>query len=166
MSELFTQVADNLTEEQKMNIIKNKGVLKSGEKHPEEKTYCVIFRSYLRILLSQLAEDDVEISGEAIIVSGRYNCFARIKEYLNEDAELAVDIRNSLVMVEGVDASSAVSLYRFIVLCNKAYPDEAIDESILNQYLKGFNDEEEIKSNVTTTGNGNYCGTLLREEID
>ena len=44
------------------------------------------------------------------------NDLSTIKEYLDEDAEMAVDIKNSLVMVEGVDSASAVSLYRFIKL--------------------------------------------------
>lgn len=166
MSGLFTQVANNLTDEQKKNIIKNHGVLQSNEKHAEEKTYCVIFRSYLRVLTSQLAENEMPITGEAIIVLGRHNCFNKIKEYLDEDAEQTVDIRNSLIMVEGVDAAKAVSLYRFILLCNKEYQDEAIDEHILNSYLEGFYDEEEVKESALATGNGNYCGTLLREETN
>lgn len=163
MAGLFVQVADNLTDEQKMNIVKNKGVPRSNEKHVEEKTYCVIFRSCLLVIESQLTDSEMAMTGEALIVNGRYNCFTKIKEYLECDGEYAVDLRNSLVMVEGVDAANAISLYRFIIHCNKFYSEEAIDENILNHYI----DEVEVtdENKPQATGNGNYCGTLLREEI-
>ena len=164
MSEqLFTELNGHVTAEQ-IQQINQTGVVPSNIKSPEEKTYCVIFRSYLINLKSQLADNEMDITGECIIVSGRHNVFEKIKEYLDEDGQLAVDIRNSMVMVEGVDASNAVSLYRFVKLCNKAYPEEIYPEENLDNYLKDFYDEKEVRDSVNTTGNGNYCGTLLREE--
>lgn len=163
MGSLFTELNGHPTQED-IKKINETGVVPSSAKSAEEKTYCIIFKSYLLILKSQLADNEMDIDGEAIIINGRHRAFKKIKEYLEEDGELAVDIRNSIVMVEGVDAAGAVSLYRFIKLCNGCYPDEAIDESILDGYLKDFYDEKEVKASVMTTGNGNYCGTLLREE--
>ena len=163
MGNLFTELNGHPTQED-IKKINETGTIPSSAKSAEEKTYCIIFKSYLLILKSQVADNEMEIDGEAIIINGRHKAFEKIKEYLEEDAEGAVDIRNSMVMVEGVDAAGAVSLYRFIKLCNGCYPDEAIDESILDGYLKDFHDEEQVKSSVMATGNGNYCGTLLREE--
>lgn len=163
MGSLFTELNGHVTEEE-IKKINETGVIPSSAKSPEEKQYCVIFKSYLIVLRSQMADNEMEIDGEAIIIKGRHRVFEKIKEYLDEDAQNAVDIRNSMVMVEGVDAAGAVSLYRFIKLCNNCYQDEAIDESILNEYLRGFYDEQEVKSSVMTTGNGNYCGTLLKED--
>lgn len=163
MGNLFTELNGHPTQED-IKKINETGTIPSSVKSAEEKTYCIIFKSYLIVLKSQIADNEMEIDGEAVIIKGRHRAFEKIKEYLEEDAEGAVDIRNSMVMVEGVDAAGAVSLYRFIKLCNGCYPDEAIDESILNGYLKDFRDEEQVKSSVMATGNGNYCGTLLREE--
>lgn len=163
MGNLFTELNGHPTQED-IKKINETGTIPSSAKSAEEKTYCIIFKSYLIVLKSQIADNEMEIDGEAVIIKGRHRAFEKIKEYLEEDAEGAVDIRNSMVMVEGVDAAGAVSLYRFIKLCNGCYPDEAIDESILNGYLKDFHDEEQVKSSVMATGNGNYCGTLLREE--
>lgn len=163
MGSLFTELNGHPTEND-IKKINETGVVPSSAKSAEEKTYCIIFKSYLLVLKSQIADNEMEISGEAIIINGRHRAFEKIKEYLDEDAEKAVDIRNSMVLVEGVDAAGAVSIYRFIKLCNKCYPDEAISESILNEYLDGFYDEEQIKSSVMATGNGNYCGTLLKED--
>lgn len=163
MGNLFTELNGHPTQED-IKKINETGTIPSSVKSAEEKTYCIIFKSYLLVLKSQIADNEMEIDGEAIIIKGRHRAFEKIKEYLEEDAEGAVDIRNSMVMVEGVDAAGAVSLYRFIKLCNGCYPEEAIDESILDGYLKDFHDEEQVKSSVMATGNGNYCGTLLREE--
>lgn len=163
MGNLFTELNGHPTQED-IKKINETGTIPSSVKSAEEKTYCIIFKSYLLVLKSQIADNEMEIDGEAIIIKGRHRAFEKIKEYLEEDAEGAVDIRNSMVMVEGVDAAGAVSLYRFIKLCNGCYPDEVIDESILDGYLKDFHDEEQVKSSVMATGNGNYCGTLLREE--
>lgn len=163
MGNLFTELNGHPTQED-IKKINETGTIPSSVKSAEEKTYCIIFKSYLLVLKSQIADNEMEIDGEAVIIKGRHRAFEKIKEYLEEDAEGAVDIRNSMVMVEGVDAAGAVSLYRFIKLCNGCYPDEAIDESILDGYLKDFRDEEQVKSSVMATGNGNYCGTLLREE--
>lgn len=163
MGNLFTELNGHPTQED-IKKINETGTIPSSVKSAEEKTYCIIFKSYLLVLKSQIADNEMEIDGEAVIIKGRHRAFEKIKEYLEEDAEGAVDIRNSMVMVEGVDAAGAVSLYRFIKLCNGCYPEEAIDESILDGYLKDFHDEEQVKSSVMATGNGNYCGTLLREE--
>ena len=163
MSGLFVELNGHVTEEQ-MKQINKTGIIPSAAKSPEEKQYYVIFKSYLVVLKSQLADNGMDITGECIIVNGRHNMFDKIKEYLDEDAEMAVDIKNSLVMVEGVDSARAVSLYRFIKLCNKSYPNEAYPEEMLDKYLEGFYDEKEIKNDVIATGNGNYCGTLLEKE--
>ena len=163
MGNLFTELNGHPTQED-IKKINETGTIPSSAKSAEEKTYCIIFKSYLLVLKSQIADNEMEIDGEAVIIKGRHRAFEKIKEYLEEDAEGAVDIRNSMVMVEGVDAAGAVSLYRFIKHCNGCYPDEALDESILDGYLKDFRDEEQVKSSVMATGNGNYCGTLLREE--
>lgn len=163
MGSLFTELNGHATEAD-IKKINETGVIPSSVKSAEEKTYCIIFKSYLLVLKSQVADNEMDIDGEAIIIKGRHRAFEKIKEYLEEDAEGAVDIRNSMVMVEGVDAAGAVSLYRFIKLCNGCYPDEAISENILDEYLKDFYDEEQVKSSVMATGNGNYCGTLLRED--
>lgn len=163
MGGLFTELNGHVTEDQIKQINKT-GIVPSAAKSPEEKTYCVIFRSYSVVLKSQLADNEMEITGEAFIIKGRYNAFSKIKEYIDEDGELTVDIRNSLVMVEGVDAAAAVSLYRFINLCNNEYSEEAIPEDLLDTYLRDFIDEEEVRDSSVATGNGNYCGTLLREE--
>lgn len=163
MDKLFVELNGHVTEEQ-MKKINKTGVIPSEVKSPEIKNYCVIFRSHLLILKSQMADNEMEITGECIIVNGRRNMFLKIKEFLEEDAEMAVDIRRSMVMVEGVDAANCVSLYRFIKLCNASYPDEAIDEAYLNEYLEGFYDENEVRE-ASAAGNGNYCGTLLREDF-
>ena len=163
MDNLFVELNGHVTEEQ-MKKSNKTGVVPSEVKSPEIKNYCVIFRSHLLILKSQMADNEMPITGECIIVNGRHNMFLKIKEFLEEDAEMAVDIRRSAVMVEGVDAANCVSLYRFIKLCNAAYPDDAIAEAYLDEYLEGFYDENEVRES-SATGNGNYCGTLLREDF-
>ena len=163
MSGLFVELNGHVTEEQ-MKQINKTGIIPSAAKSPEEKQYYVIFKSYLVVLKSQLADNGMDITGECIIVNGRHNMFLKIKEFLEEDAEMAVDVRKSMVMVEGVDAANCVSLYRFIKLCNAAYPDDAIAEAYLDEYLEGFYDENEVRK-ASATGNGNYCGTLLREDF-
>lgn len=163
MGSLFTELNGHVTKNE-IKKINETGVIPSTAKSPEEKTYCVIFKSYSVVLCSQIADNNMEIDGECFIIRGRHRVFEKIKEYLDEDAEGTVDIRNSMVMVEGVDAAGAVSLYRFIKLCNQCYKDEELDESILDEYLRGFFDEDEVRKSVNTTGNGNYCGTLLKED--
>lgn len=162
---LFQKVKGNLTEEMVNHIVKT-GEVPSNLKSNEDKVYYVTFRSYLIILNSQMAED-YEIHGETIITEGRKNTFNMIKDYLDNDAALAVDIRTSFVMVEGVDAGKHISLYRFIKLCNKAYPEEAYDEDKLESYLKDFYDEDEFRDKENKAiGLGGNAGTLMNEKED
>lgn len=167
MAGLFTEASGNLTPEQIKEIAKRGGKLKANEKSPEEKTYMVIFKYWKLVLGSQVAENEMEITGECIISTGRHNMFDKIKEYLDEDGGMDVDLVKSMVLVEGVDAGNAVSLYRFLQLCNKSYADEAFDEDIIKQYLEGFNEEHLGNTNQVSpnaVGTGNYGGTLLRED--
>lgn len=164
MGSLFTELNGHVTQEQIKQINKT-GIVPPDAKSPEEKKYFIIFKSYLIDLRSQLADNEMTISGEAFIVYGRYHAFVSIKSYLDEDAERAVDVRESIVMVEGVDAGKGISLYRFLKLCNKAYPNEAFDDDTLEQYLEGFNNEEEFRAeNSDAVGNGNFGGTFLKED--
>lgn len=158
---LFQEIKGTPNAEQIQQIAKT-GIVPSELKGPEDKVYTVIFRSYLVILQSEMSETSID--GEAIIVEGRHKVFMRIKEFLENEYTMSVDIRTSTVMVEGVDAGKAVSLYRFIKLCNNAYPDEAIPEEILDKYLEGFTDEEEVKKQPAATGFGGNAGTLLNRE--
>lgn len=159
MAGLFTELNGHVTQEQ-LDRMNKSGIVPSDAKSPEEKRYTVIFVTTDN-LESQIAEG-VEVN-EAIIVDGRYNIFNAIKNYLIADmeAEKIIDIKKSIVMVEGVDAGKAVSLYRFIGLCNKSYPNEEFDE--LNSYI-----EEEVvnpmPNNTNTTGNALFGGTFLKED--
>lgn len=161
MAGLFQQIQGNVSEQQIQEIVKT-GKVPSNLKSAEDKVYTVIFRSYLSILQSSISED-TDISGEAIIAAGRRNIFEKIKNYLYNDAAQEVDVRTSIVMVEGVDAGNAVSLYRFIKLCNQAYSDDPFDDDMLEQYLSGFNDEEEFRRREAT-GFGGNAGTIMNTE--
>ena len=167
MANVFQQIEGNLTEEQVMEIVQT-GVVPSHLKPVEDKVYYIIMRNYMIKLFSNITdeeEEQLEIDGEAFIVLGRHNAFKTIKEYLSRDAEESTDLRKSIVMVEGVDAGKNVSLYRFIKLCNKAYPDEAIDDEFLENAINGFNDDDKIiNNNVSATGFGGNAGTLMNEE--
>lgn len=160
MPGLFTELNGHVTQEQ-LDRMNKSGIIPSDAKSPEEKRYIVIFVTK-DTLESQIAEG-IEIN-ESIIVDGRYNLFNAIKNYLIADMETEkiIDIKKSIVMVEGVDAGKAVSLYRFIGLCNKSYPNEEFDE--LNSYI-----EEEVINPVpnntnTATGNALFGGTFLKED--
>lgn len=159
MAGLFTELNGHVTQEQ-LDRMNKSGIVPSDAKSPEEKRYTVIFVT-TDTLESQIAEG-IEVN-EAIIVDGRYNVFNAIKNYLIADMETEkiIDIKKSIVMVEGVDAGKAVSLYRFIGLCNKSYPNEEFDE--LNSYI-----EEEVNqmpnNTNTTTGNALFGGTFLKED--
>lgn len=174
MSDLFQRIEGEVTEEQVAEIVKT-GVVPSHLKSVDDKVYFIIMRNFMVVMYSNIAGYDsdqpMEIDGEAFIVTGRHNAFVTIKEYLEEDAEQSTDLRTSIVMVEGVDAAKGVSLYRFIQLCNQAYPDEAIDESILERMLNGISEWKEeskrpntVNNSGTTTGFGGNAGTLTNEE--
>lgn len=172
MPDLFYSVDARATEEEKRTIAET-GVVPSHLKSNEDKLYIVIFRNYMLNLFSCVSED-VAIDGEAIICKGRKAIFDRVKEYLANDGEQSTDLRKSIVMVEGVDMNKGVSLYRFLKLCNNAYPEDTIDEVYLEEMVSGFTDginpdgEPESyniikaveKSKKPTTGFGN-SGTLL-----
>jgi hypothetical protein len=180
MSGLFQQINGNITQEQVMEIAKT-GVVPSHLKSVDDKVYYIIMRNYMITMYSNIAgvmdEYPMEIDGEAFIVAGRHNAFNIIKEYLTRDGENGTDLRKSIVMVEGVDAAKGVSLYRFIKLCNQAYPDEAIDEEFLEESIQGFTDWKENnnapsydivkaveESQKPATGFGGNAGTLMNEE--
>ena len=178
MSGLFQQINGNITQEQVMEIAKT-GVVPSNLKSVDDKVYYIIMRNYMTVMYSNIAgvtdEYPMEIDGEAFIIIGRHNAFNTIKEYLSRDGENGTDLRKSIVMVEGVDAAQGVSLYRFIKLCNQAYPDEAIDEEFLEKSIQGFTDWENDKkefpddmkamnNNAVATGFGGNAGTLMNEE--
>lgn len=176
MSSLFQQINGNITQEQVMEIAKT-GVVPSHLKSVDDKVYYIIMRNFMIVMYSNIAgvqdEYPMEIDGEAFIVVGRHNAFNTIKEYLSRDGEEGTDLKKSIVMVEGVDASKGVSLYRFIKLCNQAYPDEAIDEEFLERAINGLNDWEKNAPNIakavedssrTATGFGGNAGTLMNEE--
>lgn len=178
MSGLFQQINGNITQEQVMEIAKT-GIVPSHLKSVDDKVYYIIMRNYMTVMYSNIAgvtDEPMEIDGEAFIVVGRHNAFNTIKEYLSRDGENGTDLRKSIVMVEGVDAAQGVSLYRFIKLCNQAYPDEAIDEEFLEKAIQGFTDWENDKkefpddmkamnnNNAVATGFGGNAGTLMNEE--
>lgn len=158
---LFQEIKGKPTAEQVQQIART-GQVPSELKSAEDKVYFVIFRSFMIILKSEMAEMDID--GEAIIVEGRHNVFLKIKEYIENEYAMSIDLRTSLVMVEGVDAGKAVSLYRFIKLCNQVYPEDAIPEETLDAYIEGFNDEEEVRKQPPATGFGGNAGTLLNGE--
>lgn len=155
---LFQEIKGTPNADQIQRIAKT-GQVPSELKSAEDKIYFVIFRSFMVILKSEMAEMDID--GEAIIVQGRHKTFLKIKEFMENEYAMSIDLRTSLVMVEGVDAGKAVSLYRFIKLCNNAYPDDAISEETLDSYIEGFYDEEEVRKQPAATGFGGNAGTLL-----
>lgn len=174
MSDLFQRIEGKVTEEQVTEIVKT-GVVPSHLKSVDDKVYFIIMRNFMVVMYSNIAgyDDEVpmEIDGEAFIVTGRHNAFTTIKEYLERDAENSTDLKTSIVMVEGVDAANGVSLYRFIKLCNQAYPDEAIDDSVLDNLINGIDvwhnsgqRPNAVNNSGITTGLGGNAGTLTNEE--
>lgn len=165
MANVFQQINGPVSEEQITEIVKT-GKVPSHLKTAEDKVYYVIFRNFMFDFLSSAAED-FKIDGEVIITVGRYETFKRIKKYLENDGELGTDFRYSTVMVEGVDAAKGISLYRFIKLCNKAYPNEAFDEEELEERTHGFIDDNSesnsINRNKMATGFGGNAGTMLND---
>lgn len=166
MSGLFQNINGNVTEEQ-VNEIARTGVVPSHLKTAEDKLYYVICRNYKYILTADIFE--AEIDGEALIGVGRHDVFVKIKDYLYNDVDMTTDLEKSLVMVEGVDAAKAISLYRFIKLCNSEYPDEALDN--IDEFIEAKRDWEartegnyNEKPNASATGFGGNAGTIMNEE--
>jgi predicted nucleic-acid-binding Zn-ribbon protein len=131
MAGLFYNVDSKATEEEKMRIAQT-GEVPSHLKNVEDKQYYVILRqcgngNYQNT--SSLSED-LMVDGEVIIETGRKNVFKRIEEYLCVDASMfdgnsiSTSLKKSVVMVEGVDAGKAISLYRFLQLCIQKYPND------------------------------------------
>ena len=173
MAGLFTEVNDNLTQEQKMAIAKRGGQLKSGEKSPEEKLYLVVLKynedtdiATTCDRLSEMYGHDLGITDSALTIIGRKAMYDRISDILIEDTSYYVDIKSSMVFVEGVPLDKHISLYRFIDLCVHTYPDKKGMEDLINSYLSAEEEldgieEETPQEEVQATGLGNNCGTVL-----
>lgn len=163
MAGLFYSVSNNATEEEKMRIAQT-GVVPSHLKGPEDKQYIVVLKhnhgtcSYI---------SDTEIDGEVLIETGRKNIFKKIESYLlydigNSDGEgFETSLEKSFVLVEGVDITKCVSLYRFMNLCFKNYDSELdpeildralIDETGNKDALKEYNLEAAIASGFGSAG--------------
>lgn len=170
MAGLFYNVSANATEEEKMRIAQT-GVVPSHLKGPEDKQYIVVLKhnhgtsSYI---------SDIEIDGEVLIETGRKNIFKKIESYLlydigNSDGEgcFETSLEKSFVLVEGVDITKCISLYRFINLCFNNY-DSQLDPEILDRALvdetgnqdalKEYNLEAAIASGFGS------AGTMLNKE--
>ena len=165
---VFQKLNGEISEGQINEIVKT-GVIPSNLKDPESKIYFAIFRSYSRVLYSDFCSEESpyrqEIDGEVLICEGRYNIFNKIKEFIENDEERSIDMRTSIVMVEGVDAGKSISMYRFIKLCNQSYPNEKFDEDMLEMYINGFENEEEFRNvENKAVGFGGNAGTLTNEE--
>lgn len=172
---LFQKINQGITNQQAEDIARA-GVVPSNMKDPEDKVYFIIFRSYSIMPTSDIAgrvdenghEQPFYIDGEALIVEGRHNAFTKIKEFIDGDFCNSIDMRLSLVMVEGVDAGKSISMYRFLKLCNRSYPNEKFNEELLESYITGFNDESEFREQeekaISATGFGGNAGTITNEE--
>jgi len=166
MSGLFQKINGDITQEQVMEIAKT-GVVPSNLKSVDDKLYYAIMKNEMFYMYSQASgEQDIEIDGEVLIAVGRKNIFDKIKEYLLNDGEGGTSLRESIVMVEGVDVAKSVSLYRFLTLCDQAYPDEAISEEFIAYHnAQPYDINNAVKkSEKTATGFGGNAGTLMNEE--
>lgn len=169
MAGLFTEASGSLSPEQITKIAKRGGVLNPDEKSPEEKVYLVVFKSLYDLNSSIIGETEdgteLPIDGECIVVHGRHRTFDRIRKFISLDTDDWLDVRKSFVCVEGVDPSNAVSLYRFIELCNSSYPNEAVDLSeLIYEDSEISSDNNEVIATAQATGMANFGGTLLRED--
>lgn len=170
---LFTEANGSLTREQVSSIAKRGGQLQSNEKSAEEKLYLVVIKynedSDIATLCDRLSEcygHDFKITDSALTAIGRKAMYDRISEILIEDTSYYVDIKSSMVFVEGVSLDKHISLYRFLDLCIHSYPDDKGMEDIMNSYLSAeeelANIEEDVpQEEAQATGLGNNCGTLL-----
>ena len=159
MSEnVFGFINPNISEEAIDKIAKT-GVIPPEAKDVETKLYWVIFQ--LNFKYGSYIEENLEIDGEAIIVTGRHNCLIKILEYLEADAGLDVNIDTSVMTTEGFDIGKAPSVRRFLIASIKHYPkdSERINE-ILNLYSDKIHDDN---STTMATGNGS-SGTFLKED--
>lgn len=180
MAGLFYNVDPQATDEEKMRIAQT-GEVPSHLKGVEDKQYFVILRqcgngNYQN---ESVLSPDLMVDGEVIIETGRKNTLKRIEEYLVYDASMfdgdavSTSLKKSLVMVEGVDAGKAISLYRFLQLCIQKYPNdtnlnqefldmEANAEDVVDTETK---DEEESYDLASAIASGfGSAGTYLNEE--
>lgn len=169
---LFQTFSQQPTPEEMKQIAKT-GVVPSHLKRPEDKLYMAILRPYDEEFYSQMTTQfDVPIDGEVVIEVGRKTMFNKLKEFFGLEESLSgVDIKTSIVLVEGVDANKGVSLYRFLELCNESYPDEEIDPEVMEYYLQIAETEvNKPEENIPVTPNetvasgfGGNAGTMLQE---
>lgn len=181
MAGLFYNVSPQATDEEKMRIAQT-GEVPSHLKDVEDKQYFVIFRQRGNGNQNESAiYSDLMVDGEVIIETGRRNTFKRIEEYLCCDAsmsggeEISTSLKKSLVMVEGVDAGKAISLYRFIQLCFQKYPNdtnlnqefldiEANAEDVVDTETKDEDKEESYDLASAIASGFGSAGTYLNEE--
>lgn len=169
---LFTEANGNLTKEQVSSIAKRGGQLNSAEKSAEEKLYLVMIKynedSDISTICDRFSEyygHDMKITDSAVMCIGRKEMCENILEILTVDTDLTIDIKKSLVFVEGVSIINSISLYRFLDLCDHSYPDIQIKDLIDCYLIENENEEvdEEPQAIIDTqaTGMGNNCGTML-----
>lgn len=169
---LFTEANGNLTREQVSSIAKRGGQLNSNEKSAEEKLYLVMLKyneeSDISTICDRFSEyygHDMKITDSALMCIGRKEMCENILEILTVDTDLTIDIRKSLVFVEGVSIINSISLYRFLDLCDHSYPDiqikDLIDCYLIEDEDEVNEDEEPQATDTQATGMGNNCGTLL-----
>lgn len=163
MAGLFYTVNANATEEEKRQIAQT-GVVPSHLKGAEDKQYIVVLK-HIHGTCSYIS--DTEIDGEVLIETGRKNIFKKIESYLlydigNSDGEgFETSLEKSFVLVEGVDITKCISLYRFLNLCFNNY-DSQLDPEILDRalvdetgnqdVLKEYNLNEAIASGFGSAG--------------
>ena len=182
MAGLFYNVNPHATDEEKMRIAQT-GEIPSHLKDVEDKQYFVILRqcgngNYQN---ESVLCADLMVDGEVIIETGRKNTLKRIEEYLDYDAsmfdgdEISTSLKKSLVMVEGVDAGKAISLYRFLQLCIQKYPNdtnlnqefldmEANAEDVVDTEAKDENEAESYDLASAIASGFGSAGTYLNEE--
>ena len=169
---LFTEANGSLTKEQVSSIAKRGGQLNSAEKSAEEKLYLVVIKynedSDISTLCDRFSEyygHDMKLTDSAILCIGRKEMCENILEILTVDTEYLIDIKKSLVFVEGVSIINSISLYRFLDLCDNSYPDIQIKDLIDSYLIKDEEDSEDEEPQATidtqATGMGNNCGTIL-----
>ena len=110
---------------------------------PEEKEYLVVIVPSLVALYTELTEnEDIQYTGEATLCNGRKEAYELIKNYILDDPNDGIDIRNSFVLVTGVKLEGRQSIFRFMRYCRQFYKDDDFDiDDYFNEYRELFQDD-------------------------
>lgn len=143
-SSLFVRLTDDECAKEKATFNSSSKKIKTSE----EKEYLIVLKCRE---ISQEQESIIN-NGEAAIIIGRSKAFDYILNIFENDVEMDIDVRNSFVLTEGVPLENRISLYRFVDVCNRAYPESAIN---IDDYIDDDEEDVENESHDSSIVSGN-----------